>query len=248
MGRLYHGKDDLSMAIRTFLAMTAAEIGEGTSLPPKIAWMACHFSPYSTGLSNRPRSLPPDSLLILNDRTPIHRHDPEVIAAQLAECVENLQCSGVLLDFQRPNCQETAALAALLPGALPCPVAVSALYAGESGYPVFLPPVPHHTPLADHLAPWQDREIWLELALDGEIITLTESGVAFAPLPSEEALDGGHAEDALHCHYRVELLENAAKFTLWRTPEDLKALLDEAGPLGVSHAVGLYQELREAIM
>ena len=47
------------MAIRPFLAMTAAEIRGTETLPPKTAWMACHFSPYSTGLSNLPKDLPP---------------------------------------------------------------------------------------------------------------------------------------------------------------------------------------------
>ena len=52
------------MAIRPFLAMTAAEIQGTETLPPKTAWMACHFSPYSTGLSNLPKALPPGLSLI----------------------------------------------------------------------------------------------------------------------------------------------------------------------------------------
>ena len=71
------------MAIRPFLAMTAAEIRGTETLPPKTAWMACHFSPYSTGLSNLPKALPPGSMVILDDITPIHGHDSETIAALL---------------------------------------------------------------------------------------------------------------------------------------------------------------------
>ena len=73
------------MAIRLYLAMTAAEIRENTGLPPKIAWMACHFSPYCTGLSNLPRILAAGSVLMLDDVTPIFHHDPQQIAAQLRE-------------------------------------------------------------------------------------------------------------------------------------------------------------------
>ena len=47
------------MAITPFLAMTAAEFRKKEDLPDKIAWMACHFSPYGLGLSNLPQRLPP---------------------------------------------------------------------------------------------------------------------------------------------------------------------------------------------
>lgn len=231
------------MAIRRYFAMTAAEIRSNSLLPPGTAWMACHFSPYSTGLSNLPRDLPPDSLLILNDRTPIHGHDPERITGQLAELLEALDCRRLLLDFQRPGVEETAALAGHLVQALPCPVAVSDLYAQELGCPVFLSPVPADMALGDYLAPWQEREVWLDLALDGEIITLTEEGAAAAPLPPGTVLEGGYREETLHCHYQITLSDSAAKFSLWRTAEDLEALLAEAENLGVTTAVGLYQEL-----
>ena len=231
------------MAIPRYLAMTAAEIAANSPLPPKIAWMACHFSPYTTGLSNRPGALPPDSLLILNDVTPIHGHSLEAVAGQLAQCVEAFSCRGILLDFQRPGSAETAALAAYLVQALPCPVAVSEPYAGELSCPVFLPPPPHHVPLAEYLAPWQGRALWLEQALDAETITLTESGACIAPLPPGERFADGHADDALHCHYQIQLTDSQAVFTLFRTPGDLEALLSEAEFLGVTQAVGLFQEL-----
>ena len=155
------------MAIRPFLAMTAAEIRGTETLPPKTAWMACHFSPYSTGLSNLPKALPPGSMVILDDITPIHGHDSETIAAQLRPRLEEMECSGVLLDFQRPGYEEAELLAGRLSEALPCPVGVSALYGRGLTCPVFLPPAPPDVCLANYLAPWQGREIWLELALDG---------------------------------------------------------------------------------
>ena len=67
MDEVYHGREGLSIGIRLNLAMTAAELG-AAPLPSHPAWMACHFSPYSTGLTNLPPKLPQDSLLILNDR------------------------------------------------------------------------------------------------------------------------------------------------------------------------------------
>lgn len=231
------------MAIEPFLAMTAAEIRNLSAFPGKIAWMACHFSPYGTGLSNLPHALPPDSLLIVNDRTPIHGHDPQWIAQQLGECVARLGCCGVLLDFQRPEDKETAALVKVLAKALPCPVAVSDLYAGNVvDCPVFPPPVPPSMPLKEYLAPWAGREIWLELALDGEEILLAERGATVAPLPFVDSEAPGFIDDQLHCHYHIQLEDDAARFTLWRTRKDLAALLEEAESCGITTAVGLYQE------
>ena len=113
------------MAINGYLAMTAAEIEHSTPLPPNVAWMACHFSPYTRGLSNRPKELPPGAMLILNDITPIHGHEANLVASQLLELVESLGSIGVLLDFQRAGYPDAADLAKVLVGALPCPVAVS---------------------------------------------------------------------------------------------------------------------------
>jgi len=232
------------MATDTFLAMTAAEMSGNCSLPGKIGWMACHFSPYGTGLSNLPKELPAGSLLILNDRIPIHGHDPERVAEQLAETISSLHCTGLLLDFQRPDSPETAQLIRHLSGEFSCPVAVSETYAAETDGPVFLPLLPHHMALADHIAPWQGREIWLEVALDGEVITLTEDGAAIVPMPPAEFPDKGHMEKALHCHYHVDIHQSAAVFSLWRTRKDAETLLAEAKTFGISTTVGLYQELR----
>lgn len=232
------------MAIQPFLAMTAAEIRDFSVFPAKIAWMACHFSPYGLGLSNLPRTLPPGSILMVDDITPPHRHDPELIAAQLIDCIETRSCCGVLLDFQRPGSEETKHIIHTLVNTLPCPVAVSELYAEDLCCPVFPAPVPLSVSLQDHLSPWKGREVWLDLALSGEVITVTEQGASSAPLPFPDLSAEGFADKTLHCHYHTALTEDAAQFTLWRTREDLEALMDEAENLGISCCVGLYQELR----
>ena len=108
------------MALTRYLAMTAAEIEAEPALPPKIGWMACHFSPYGRGLSNIPGKLPEDSLLLVNDRTPIRGHDPVRVAEELREAIGQFRCAGVLLDFQRPGVRETFDMAHHLCGARPC--------------------------------------------------------------------------------------------------------------------------------
>lgn len=232
------------MAIEPFLAMTAAEIANSTELPSKIGWMACHFSPYGTGLSNLPKALPKGSMLILNDRTPIHGHDPKQIAQELALCMDTFDCSSLLLDFQYPGCAEAKALIVDLLQVLPCPVVVSECYAEEFDCPVFLPPVPPSCPLNEYIRPWKGRDIWLEIGRDGEQIRLTEEGSCFVPLPRFSPPDTGHYNAVLHCHYQTQVAEDV-RFTLWRTQEDFAELLDEAEKLGITKTVGLFQELME---
>lgn len=231
------------MAIDRYFAMTAAEIQTNLEFPERIGWMACHFSPYGTGLSNLPDSLPPGSMLILNDRTPICGHDSNLIIRQLSDTIEALDCSCLLLDFQWENHPETKALAEAITKALPCPVGVSHLYAEELDCAGFLPPVPLDVPLAVHLAPWAGREVWLEAALDGLEITVTEQGAKAIPILHSAALDSAMHDDKLHCHYQIQTDGNSAKFSLFRTCDDLNDLVTEAENLGIRRIVGLYQEL-----
>lgn len=229
------------MVLPLYLAMTAAEMGTNTVYPDFCGFMACHFSTYGSGLSNLPHFLPEGSMLILNDRIPWEGHDPKRITEQLRSAVETLNCESVLLDFQRPPVDGVVELIPRLTDALSCPVAVSHLYAGNVTNPVFLPPVPPDIPLKEHLAPWPDREIWLEAALDGCIITLTKQGSTISPLPYP-ASESGHKSEILHCHYTMKVFADRAIFTLFRTREDLAELLEDAQTLGITRAIGLWQE------
>jgi len=203
--------------------------------------MACHFSPYSTGLCNLPSTLPEGSLLILNDRTPIHRHDPERIRKTLEDLTSSFGCRGVLLDFETRGSPEAAALVRYLAENLNCPVIISESYAVE-GTPVFLPPVPLDMPLSDYLAPWQGREIWLDTALDSLEIRLTEAGATRTQITWESPRESDWTDARLHCRCRVNLEDKCARFTLCRTRETVEAMLQEAEAHGVTAAVGLYQE------
>ena len=231
------------MALPLYLALTAAEFQFCSSLPERAAWMACHYSPYGLGLSNLPRELPEDAMLILNDRTPALGHDPDRIADQLKELADTLHYKYILLDFQRQDSPENAAVAKAVVSSLPCPVGVSELYARELECPVFLPPVPPHMPPKEYFAPWQGREVWLEAALGGEVITVTEEGSSISPLSPAEIPETALEDPALHCHYHIRTYETKIDFALWRTRENLTGLLEQAENLGVTLAVGLWQEL-----
>lgn len=230
------------MAINRYLAMTAAEIASCGRLPPGLGYMACHFSPSGTGLSDCPDSLPQGAMLILNDCLPVRGHDPKHVTAQLRELVETLQCGSVLLDFERQGSKEAARMAGAIAEGLPCPVGVSAQYARELECAVFLPPVPQDTPLPEHLAPWAGREIWLEAALDSMVITLTPEGASLTRQTFPEDPSPVHYDARLHCHYQIQV-GDSVRFAFRRRPEDLDTLLAEAEALGVRRAVGLYQEL-----
>lgn len=231
------------MAIRPFLAMTAAEMHNCTAFPSRIAWMACHFSPGGSGLSNLPPALPEDALLIVNDSTPIHGHDPEEITRQLIRCIRDRESACIVLDFQRPDHPETAELVKYLSHTLPVSPVVSEFYAVESDGPVLLSPLPLSVPLEQYLSGWKNREIWLDLGCWGEVLTLTEAGCESTPLPPWDLPEQGFPEEKLHCHYQIHSTEQSAEFVLWRTEADLFTLLEESEALGVANAVGLFQEL-----
>ena len=228
------------MKMRCYLAMTAAEFSAAAQLPEHMAWMACHFSCYGTGLSNLPQSLPEGSMIILNDRTPVQGHDPGQILEQLTFLYEQQKPSCFLLDFQRSGAAEIVTALTQDP---PCPVGVTAAYAKELSCPVFLEPPPLHVPLQEYLEPWKGREIWLEAALEAERITVDTQGSCLEPTSLDVLEDPIFQEPELHCHYHIQLTDNTAVFQLLRTDEDLNLLLDAAQKFGVTQAVGLYQQL-----
>lgn len=231
------------MAIRCYLAMTAGEFSAAERLPAHLGWMACHFSCYGTGLSNLPAALPPGSLVTINDRTPVHGHDPVRLTEQLTELTERLKVSCFLLDFQRPGSAETARIVRALTEGLPCPVGVSEVYARESDCAVFLPPCPLRVTLDAHLAPWKGRAIWLDAALEAETVTVDKKGSRFEGASPEALPEPVFMDEALCCRYHTEVQQDRVIFHLLRDREMLAALLEKAEQLGVTQAVGLYQQL-----
>ena len=233
------------MGFPLYLAMTAAEIAACDNLPTQLAYMACHFSPYGTGLSNFPDFLPENTLLILNDRTPVCGHDPQLIASQLQQVIDDFSCCGVLLDLQRPNNPETSAVVDAVVSAIPGKAAVSEDYARNRDCPVFLSPPPLRMPLQQYLAPWSGRDIWLEVAPDAETITITSQGSRTTPLPLFCIPENSFVDVALHCRYQIEMQQAFVNFHIERSGQLLQEMLISAQELGVSRAVGLYQLLRE---
>lgn len=232
------------MSIPLFLAMTSQEIHETPSMPEKIAWMSCHFAVDGAGISHIPSILPPNSMLILDDRIPFHGHDSTMICAHLKEIVARHRCSHVLLDFERPPSPTTLQLVKQICAQLPCPVGAPIDYTKDLDCPVFLPPVPPHLPLDRYLAPWTGREIWLEAALDGTLATVTDTGCEFAYVAHPAPGAPMHHSSELFCHYHTTVSPQHIRFSMFRTPQDLTDLQACTERFGVSLAIGLYQELK----
>ena len=224
------------MFSKVFLAGAAAK-----PLLPRFAYMAMHFSSYNKGLSNLPESLPKGSMILLDDSLEPADHDPEMVTRQLAELIDRVAPTAVLLDFQRPVTKELEIMAEAIIKALPCPVGVTEAYAKEFGCPVFLPPPPANKALGDYIGPWKKQGVYLEIAPEGLEITVTETGSSATPIfpVSDLPLE----DKRLHCHYNVKVLQDEVVFTICRYREDLAALVQEAEDLGVLGCVGLYGEL-----
>ena len=229
------------MGISRYLAMTKAEMASfSLRNSEKPAFMACHFSPYGRGLSNLPTSLPPDAMLILNDRTPICGHDPIRIVREVTEVVECFSCGCVLLDFERIGFPEAQKLCECLVSSLSCPVGVAETYGKDLVCPVFLPPMPLDVTMEAYLAPWEGREVWLDIAPDAARVSVTKDGSVYTPLPVSFPQTDTFEDTALHCYYKAEIKEDRIDFNLWR---NWKTLILEADRRGVTKCVGLYQQL-----
>ena len=230
------------MVLPLYLAMTPWEMEVCPTLPPNIGWMACHFDPDGPGLRDIPDALPPGAMLILNDRLPCRDHDPAAIAAALAGAAEDLGCDSVLLDFEREPAADTMAVAQALRDALLCPLAAPPGFIEDLDCAVFLPSCPLHVPLAEHLRPWRDRTVWLDVCPRQQTITVTRDGSAYGPaIPVDR--QGGEYDEILRCQCVTGIGTDRVSFTLFDTPETLNRKLEQAAALGVAKGVGLYQEL-----
>lgn len=226
------------MGCKWYLAMTGAEFLRAGSSQP-MAWMAGRFSASHAGLDNLPGQLPAGSIFIVDDHVPFADHDPGNIAEDAARAARD--CSGILLDFQR-QWDATAVVEQIIARA-PCPVAVSSLHARDMDCAVFLCPN-LNIPLDRAIAPWQGREVWLDVPAQMQVFTVGPEGCQVSALQSPH---GDFPHRGHFCRYRIEKSPDAVVFSLYRSPDMLPDILQEAGALGITRAVGLEQEYQKEI-
>lgn len=241
------------MSIPLYLAMTAADFSTAQAMPPRIAWMAMHFSVSGLGLSSRPRRLPPGSLILLDDQTPWNDHSLEAVCQETTDVLLRTGAAGLLLDFERPPTEETACLAQCLTQCCQeagCPIGMPPDYLGSSNEAaVFLPPLPCHCTPEQALAPYHGREIWLEAAAGGCQVTLGPDRPAIFPAdPRHLAAESQHfiplTDPHLCCRYFSYPTGGGLQLALYDTEETLAEKLDRCQALGVTLAVGIWRQLR----
>ena len=231
------------MDLPLYHAMTAAEFSSVQKLPKNIAWMACHFSAYSTSLSNLPAEIPAGSMIIINDKMPPSGHDKFAIAEQLNRLADRHKVSYFLLDFERKETEETAEMVQHLTSALNRQVAVTESYAHAGKGPVLISMPPPHISLKQQIGKIQNRELWLELAMETEIATIDSNGCHFSSYCGEEFPEKEFTDSALHTKYRLQICNNHAKYLLKREIAEVADIMKEAKNLGITAFVGLYQQL-----
>lgn len=228
------------MSIPVYLAMTAADFS--SPLPERAAWMAVHFSVASRGISNVPTSLPPGSLVILNDQIPWNGHSTGQICSGLGELLLRTRADGLLLDFERPPRPETMELAGALAvccQAMGCPVAMPPAYSSQVPSALFLLPGLGSGPLPEN------REVWAELSPTALRAVIGEDGVrkeATEPWAAlrEAANHPVFREPELGCLYFSRASDAEVEVQLFDTRETLVERLGRYPQ--ITRAVGSYRE------
>ena len=219
-----------------YLAMTAQELSIYQN-PALTAYMACHFSPYGSGLADLPESIPEGAMVILNDRIPMLHHDCHLIASQLA----SLSCESILLDLQNTQPQKANALIDAILQAVRVPEGVSEQYAAEHPCAVFLPARDADLDPFKACEAWPDREIWMDLSPGFVTYRIDYHGsqrtreCMFMDTPI-------HPDSGLLCHYSSMMTEAEAMFSLYRTWEDIAGILEKGKKMGVTRGIGLFRE------
>ena len=228
------------MAFQRILAITEVEIRNQIGPAPPFALFGCHFSPEDGCFVGLADHLPAGCGLVIDDRNPIPAVD------LILPVLEQLSPAYVILDFQRPPDAQSIKLTTAL-AQIHKNLVIPPPYAQGLACPLFLPPVPPHIPMAEHLKPWQGREIWLELALDGALITVTPQGSRTHLLPHAQIPEDSYEDSMLHCHYKISQKEDALEFYCVRTRNDIEEMLRPPLPPNLKYAVALYQELGVSI-
>lgn len=230
------------MDFEIYLAVTGAELALASQNHKPLAWMGCHLSAGGSGISGVPASLPPDSILVLTDQMPPQGHDPHQVAQELVDAAHQLNCSRILLDFQRPKSDAGNQIVDSILTLADRPVGVSENYGEHFCCPVFLRPPPLWTALSDHIAPWKGRQIWLEAAQEDAVVTVTEEGGHYTVCDHTGPYTFN--SDKLQVAYRIETDPDQLRVYLHRGSKELQGLLHQAKQLGICTAVGLYEHLR----
>ena len=109
------------------------------------------------GLSNRPHTLPPGSLILLDDQIPWSSgHSLEAVCQEAVDTLLRTGAAGLLLDLERPPTEETRRLAGCLAQCCReagCSIGMPPAYLDQTEAAVFLP----RSPATVRLRPFWSR-------------------------------------------------------------------------------------------
>lgn len=223
------------MSIPLFLAMTATDFSFTRKKPEQLAWMSVHFSQSNGCLSNLPPSLPPGSLIILDDQIPWNDHDLERICQCLTRLLVRDRSYGLLLDFEREPCQETLTLAKALTQCclgIGCRIAMPRSYLTE-GAACFCPPIPCNES-------WSEKDfsggpVWLDVTPTAVLAEISSKGVRIDPADPHE-LNGWAKNNSvfrdptLGCFYHSYREGECVRVSLFDTPQTVWDKLQSPDP------------------
>ena len=231
------------MNLSIYMAFVAAESEAILRYKGKAAWLGYHLSAFDSGITPRPSFLDSCHMLVLTDETPLLHHDPQKVTSEICAEAKSLGCEKILLDFQRPPTEKSLVLAKSILRSAPCAVGITECYANDTDCSVFLPSPPLWTPLQETIAPWKGRDIWLEIFPEDGCITITKKGGNYSPSAPLENYP--FCDNALCLSYSTEQYAQQVKVHLHRGITEMKAFLHLADSLGISAAIGLYQQFGE---
>lgn len=218
------------MVCKGYLAVTEKELQKHAT--QSVAWMACRFDRRGQGLGNLPHQLPKGSLILVDDLQPITNHSPQQVVRQLTELCSRHHPAGLVLDLQRTPTPKARQMVNTV-SKMHLPVAVTPEYARELSCPVFLP-APMHIKLQQTLAPWKEREIWLDFPM-GHITVIRGK-----PEKPREYNGAYEWDRFLCCGYAKTGNET---YALCRNKTMLPKILQEVGKLDIPKALFLCTEL-----
>ena len=208
------------MGTDIYVVITGEELAKCSHLPPKIAYLGCHFA--GGHLTNIPQGLPEGSMLLIDDRNP--PGDLPDAFARLSPLLPQL--SGIYLDFQKKSTGRFFAEGFVKKS----PIPVGTPFAGL-GIPVFSARELHTLPQKRSFPFWQEG------VLSCWELKITKEGCQKKEIPRTEGFSG-FEDKRLFCRYAVSVSEEAAVFTFQNTKDDL---LSELAASGAERAFVFYR-------
>lgn len=226
------------MGIGPYHLMSPGEIHKFSPSAPVAVLLCC--APFSPGLLIGPSRLPKGSVAVFTDRVTPTFHQSGRIAGELKALMKTLHSPALILDWTG---ELSPWLEELLKQLCGVQLVLPPHLAGKEDSAVLVPSVVEKS-LEDLLAPWNGRQIWLDMVSSAAQLTLTRNGCEVVPWQAS-IREGDLYDETLCCQYRVETAQEEARFYLYETQQTRMKKLEKARSLGVAGAIGLWKDFKK---